>query len=219
MAMTKITFTDTTVVKEPYVEINGNEYTVESEFSGGTDLNASTFNTLQTNIENYVNSKTDDLSDVATSGDYNDLINKPAIPVVNDTLTSTSTTDALSSNQGNVLNNKIEKLEKYSTDEIDTDKKWIDGKTIYRKTIVGTTTLSQTSNTITHNISNLGNHRVVIEQEFWFVNVGQWNQTYDSSAAYIFCSRIADDSLVFNVGSGWNNSFIPTVTIEYTKTS
>lgn len=217
MAMTKITFIDTTVIKEPYIEINGNEYTVESEFSGGTDLNASTFNTLQTNIENYVNSKTDDLSDVATSGDYNDLINKPAIPTVNDTLTSTSSTDALSSNQGNVLNNKIEKIGEYSTDEVDTGKKWIDNKTIYRKTIVGTSKITQGS-TLNHNISNIGEYRTVINACF-YSNNNIWSQTYANQNSFVFIDAINSTNISFNVGTSWSNLFIPTVTIEYTKTS
>ena len=50
--MQKINFQDTEVVKAPYVEINGVEYEVESEYEGGTDLNASTFNTMQDNIDN-----------------------------------------------------------------------------------------------------------------------------------------------------------------------
>ena len=41
------------------------------------------------------------------SGDYNDLANKPTIPIVVDNLTSTSSTDALSVRQGNVLDNKV----------------------------------------------------------------------------------------------------------------
>lgn len=217
MTMTKITFTDTTVVKEPYVKINGTEYKVKSENEGGTDLNASTFNTLQTNIENYVDSKTGDLSDVATSGDYNDLINKPAIPTVNDTLTSTSTTDALSSNQGNVLNNKIEKLEKYSTDEVDTGKKWIDGKTIYRKTIVGTSKITQGS-TIDHNVSNIGEYRTVINACF-YSNNNVWNQTYANQNSFVFVDAINSTNISFNIGTSWSNLFIPKITIEYTKTS
>lgn len=57
-----------------------------------------------------IKEKLDSLSDVAYSGSYNDLSNKPTIPakttVVNN-LTSTSTTSALSAYQGKVLNEKI----------------------------------------------------------------------------------------------------------------
>ena len=50
---------------------------------------------------------TSDLSKVATSGSYNDLTNKP---IIHDTLTSTSTTESLSANQGKVLDEKIESV-------------------------------------------------------------------------------------------------------------
>ena len=50
--MERIVFEDTTVVKKPYIDFNGVEYEVQDgEYQGGTDLNASTFNQLQDNIE------------------------------------------------------------------------------------------------------------------------------------------------------------------------
>ena len=53
--MKKIIFEDTTVVKQPYVEINGVEHEVhDGEYQGGTDLNAETFNTMQNNIAGYI---------------------------------------------------------------------------------------------------------------------------------------------------------------------
>lgn len=54
--MEKIIFEDTTIVKAPYVEIDGVQHEVhDGEYQGGTDLNATTFNTMQTNIENAIN--------------------------------------------------------------------------------------------------------------------------------------------------------------------
>ena len=53
--MQKINFQDTEVVKAPYVEINGVEYEVESEYQGGTDLDAEVFNQMQDNIEAAIN--------------------------------------------------------------------------------------------------------------------------------------------------------------------
>lgn len=52
-----------------------------------------------------------------------------------DNLTSASTIDALSAKQGKILNDKIINTNTYSTEEINTGKKWIDGKDIYRKVI------------------------------------------------------------------------------------
>lgn len=53
--MEKINFTDATVKTRPYIEIDGTKYYVQDgEYSGGTDLNANTFNTMQANIENAI---------------------------------------------------------------------------------------------------------------------------------------------------------------------
>lgn len=54
--MQKITFQDTTILKKPYVVVNDLEYEVQDgTYDGGTDLNASTFNTMQNNIETAIN--------------------------------------------------------------------------------------------------------------------------------------------------------------------
>lgn len=51
-----INFTDTTVTKKPYVEINGNEYEVQDgTYQGGTDLNANTFNKMQDELDMFRN--------------------------------------------------------------------------------------------------------------------------------------------------------------------
>lgn len=55
--MQKINFTNTTITKKPYVVINGVEYEVQDgTYTGGTDLDANTFNTMQDNIEKAINS-------------------------------------------------------------------------------------------------------------------------------------------------------------------
>ena len=55
--MEKINFTDATIKTRPYIEIDGTKYYVQDgEYSGGTDLNANTFNTMQANIENAISS-------------------------------------------------------------------------------------------------------------------------------------------------------------------
>lgn len=48
------------------------------------------------------------LATVATTGAYSDLSGKPTIPTVTDNVTSTSTTSALSANQGKLLNDKFD---------------------------------------------------------------------------------------------------------------
>ena len=55
--MQKINFTDTTVTQKPYVTINNVNYEVhDGIYTGGTDLNAKTFNDMQANIEIAINS-------------------------------------------------------------------------------------------------------------------------------------------------------------------
>jgi hypothetical protein len=57
--MKKLIFEDTTVIKKPFVEIDGVEYEVQDgEFEGGTDLNAENFNQVQDNIEDYIDGET-----------------------------------------------------------------------------------------------------------------------------------------------------------------
>ena len=51
-----INFTDTSVTKKPYVEIDGIEYEVQDgTYEGGTDLNANTFNKMQDELNSFRN--------------------------------------------------------------------------------------------------------------------------------------------------------------------
>lgn len=88
--MQKITFEDTQVTKKPYVTINETEYEVQDgTYTGGTDLNATTFNNMQDNIESAINENTNNI------GDLSSLI----------TTNKTSTTEAI-----NETYNKINKV-------------------------------------------------------------------------------------------------------------
>lgn len=54
--MQKINFTDTTITQKPYVTVNNQNYEVQDGiYTGGTDLNAQTFNDMQANIEIAIN--------------------------------------------------------------------------------------------------------------------------------------------------------------------
>jgi hypothetical protein len=88
--MQKITFEDTQVTKKPYVTINETEYEVQDgTYTGGTDLNATTFNNMQDNIESAIN------ENVNSIGDLSSLV----------TTNKTSTTEAI-----NETYNKINKV-------------------------------------------------------------------------------------------------------------
>ena len=69
--MQKINFTNTTVTQKPYVTINNQNYEVQDGiYTGGTDLNAQTFNTMQNNIDTAISSvdnKAGNLSNLNTT--------------------------------------------------------------------------------------------------------------------------------------------------------
>ena len=100
--MQKINFTDTTITQKPYVTINNVNYEVQDGiYTGGTDLNAQTFNTMQSNIDTAISSvdnKAGNLSNLNTAeknnlvGAINEVNTKNIITVglASDT-TSTST--------------------------------------------------------------------------------------------------------------------------------
>jgi hypothetical protein len=63
--MQKITFEDTQVTKKPYVTINETEYEVQDgTYTGGTDLNATTFNNMQDNIESAINENVNNIGNL-----------------------------------------------------------------------------------------------------------------------------------------------------------
>lgn len=108
----------------------------------------------------------------------------------------------------------------YSTSETFTGKYWVDGSKIYRKTIHYTSTngLQTGSNSINHNISNIGTHRVVVEQEYIYSNINFLN--YTNSTGFVCVSDITTTAITVQCGSGWNDLFKNAyITIEYTKTS
>ena len=76
------------------------------------------------------------------------------VATVVNSLESDSKTDALAAEQGKVLNEKIEKLNTYSTEEINTGKKWIDGKDIYRK-VVGVPNFSVSNTDVSTGVTNM----------------------------------------------------------------
>lgn len=97
--MQKITFEDTQVTKKPYVTINETEYEVQDgTYTGGTDLNATTFNNMQDNIETAIDENTNNI------GDLSGLV----------TTNKTSTTEAI-----NETYNKINKVNLAKSDGLD----------------------------------------------------------------------------------------------------
>lgn len=141
------------------------------------------------------------------------------VATVVDNLESDSEIDALSAKQGKVLNEKINNLSTYSTEETLTGKTWIDGKPIYRKVITGT--LNQSGSKTIANLSGL-NYKTIIKLNIISNNSDPISsQFYDSTTSFMRCYIIpANKNLTISIGSSYPT--IPleyTIILEYTKTT
>lgn len=114
--------------------------------------------------------------------------------------------------QDNILKNN------YKANEVNTGKKWIDGKDIYRK-IVEVTNLSSGNNRIAHNISNF-NELIDIR------GTGNWNGNWQTiprlvtDAVNTFglgLGDINDTKFLIQVGTNYTNFTKAYIIIEYTK--
>lgn len=122
--MQKITFEDTQVTKKPYVTINETEYEVQDgTYTGGTDLNATTFNNMQDNIESAINENANNIGDLTDLTTTNKTSTVEAINENNNhigdlsslaTTNKTSTTEAI-----NETYNKINKVNTAKDDNVD----------------------------------------------------------------------------------------------------
>lgn len=143
------------------------------------------------------------------------------VATVVDNLTNSSTIDALSANQGRVLNEKITNLTTYSTEEAKTGEIWIDGKPIYKKTIQFTTTATG-KHIINHNISNIEN---VIKVEGFSKHKGAFyilpmSSASDNVKTYsISIQDVGLNDFDFFVGTALTGTVVTYLTIYYTKTT
>lgn len=127
-------------------------------------------------------------------------------------------TSGLAENQQeNVLNDvkgSVDGSNSYSTDEVKTGGKWVDGKPIYRKTLVFTNiTLSSTSTQIGTTDIPIGN---IIKTEDFIFRAGLATVGSSYKAVYIENNgKILANQTVSSYNDGWYIYF----TIEYTKTT
>lgn len=149
------------------------------------------------------------------------------VATVVDNSTSSSTIDALSANQGRVLNEKITNLTTYSTEEVKTGKTWIDGKPLYRKTIVlpnGTGTTAEK----TYNMSEFGLENIEmmsLESPSYYTLIGAgnikttFNFNYNDGNKYSVGFGITKKVIYVNLGYSYicNNECV--ITVIYTKTT
>lgn len=129
---------------------------------------------------------------------------------------STSTTDSYSCNY---VNNEVKDV--YSTDEVKTNKVWIDNKPIYRKVFTGT----KTSDTI-NQIGNIANFdTMVLLTGFIKSSYGQWwdipNYYFENNSTNYWTSVFHENNgtIKLNTGSNFNTSSEYRIIAEYTKTT
>lgn len=165
---------------------------------------------------NAITDKKDDITYIVTDEEDNLDINNL---VIDDTKTSDKTT--WSSNKINEENKEI-----YSTDEIKTNKVWIDGKPIYRKIYTSSdfdfidNAQQGTSKTNISNIEDLVDISGRCKAPLYFVpvNIGKWRG--DATGAWSFSMLVKPNGqIVLDMGtsvySAKNNIKI---VVEYTKT-
>jgi hypothetical protein len=111
---------------------------------------------------------------------------------------------------------------KYSTDEQIVGE-WIDGSPIYEKTLdITETSISSGSFAVNHNISNVGNYRVIVDAVVMTSTTG-FTLPYIASdgKAYSAVSSFGNSAIYFAGTSGWGSSEYSHiyVTLRYTKTT
>ena len=191
--------------------------------NGKTKLNKTTFDAFQNNIKEAVVPTGGTAGQVLakntnTDNDVKWVDPKKGITVI-DNLTSTSTTDALSANQGKILNDKITSINTYSTSETNTGKKWKDGKDIYRK-IIELSNIPASTTEYSYNVENID--KIVNAQASWYDTTDKatffTNLRYDSNGAYIKFIYLKDKLKVETEFNWSNRTSDVSITLEYTKT-
>lgn len=136
-----------------------------------------------------------------------------------DNLTSASTIDALSAKQGKILNDKITNTNTYSTEEVNTGKKWIDGKDIYRK-VIELSNIPASTTEYSYNVENID--KIVNAQASWYDTLDKatfvTNLRYDGTGAYIRFIYLKSKFKIETKYSWSERTSDVYVIIEYTKT-
>ena len=127
-------------------------------------------------------------------------------------------------NKGVTLNDYLDNLNEYSTEETVIGK-WIDGKPLYQKVITfdNTISISYDDNTFIHNISNIDiifvkNAFVYSKNEkrFYSIPVTLYNSNTATDDLNIMVDR---ENINFYVKSGWNTAWQKVIILNYTKTT
>lgn len=148
----------------------------------------------------------DEITIFDTDSINDDLIDKTKF------INNSSTNSGVKTYSCNYINNS----DSYSTNEVKTNKRWIDGKPIYRK-VIKQVCDGGSIITINHNISNLGE---IIKCDY-FTYASSTNTT-DVSHRETFAmsiNRITPTQLQGSIATAYDNSWELKVILEYTKTT
>lgn len=117
-------------------------------------------------------------------------------------------------------NTKLTSLTTYSTEEINTGKKWIDGKPIYSKTITYTVTGGTTTDISSLNIETVVDYNTICHR--YGSNNNDWEEPFYNSTTDYFRSFIRTNTNTIETrittGSAYTTYDI-TTTLYYTKTT
>ena len=116
--------------------------------------------------------------------------------------------------------------EYYSTEEVKTNKVWIDGKPIYRKTINFDFTTTDTNVSVQHNIQNIGTFRSIDlsgsvcrrKSDNSYIVLGSAMTGSNATAFAASVAFIRDTEIIFQAGNQIHGVY-GYVTVEYTKTT
>lgn len=158
--------------------------------NGKTKLNKTTFDKFQNNIKTAIDN---------------------AETTVTDNLTSDSATNALSANQGKILNDKISNANTYSSQETNTGKKWINGKNIYRKVLTGTKTSEDLILNVASNIETMFVISARVDGDGHYLL-----PFYESSEVFGRVEFIGNDIKIKSGTSVYGQGTV-TIIVEYTK--
>ena len=103
----------------------------------------------------------------------------------------------------------------YSTSEVKTDKRWIDGKPVYRKVVTIKVTTSGESY-VNHGIANI---ETPISGDFYLQGFGVLPYVPAAGLAWIRSCVFRRDNVLCNFGSSASLPATITATLEYTKTT
>lgn len=115
--------------------------------------------------------------------------------------------------------NYVNSMDRYSTDEVKTNKVWIDGKPIYRKVLLGKLPTGEGENSF--NFSNINiidfNGKIEANSGAKF-KINTYYSPYPNYSISGFISSTGD-SLKIECGSNYNTNSGYEIVIEYTKTT